>query len=116
MKGWYTDSTGEHLYCFTPSGWVSFAPIPTQRHKQTFHNIPRPMALDDITYQLEKVTVYSCGLIIMLTVSSPIDYSQCEEDPLSMEAFFVPAVQVLHPRQCTNTKRGHNPRSCSGHE
>jgi len=46
------------------------------------------MALDDIPDYLEKATVYSCSLSIMLTGSRPIDTQQ-EDYPPSTEEIFL---------------------------
>jgi len=89
IEGWYTDSTGEHLYHLTLTGWASFTPIPAWQHKCTFHDIPRAMALEDIPNRLEKVMVYLCGQIVTITGSGPIDYSQLVEQQMSLTEFWM---------------------------
>jgi len=86
-KGWYTDRTGEHLYCLVKSEWTTFVPIPARQRRRTFHDIPRPMAPDDIPDYLEKATVYSCGLRITLTGSGPIDSQKEDYSPSTEEIF-----------------------------
>jgi len=77
---------GDHLYCLDLTSWASFTPIPARQHKHTFSGTPRALAAEDIPTNLAKATIYSCGPIITVTGSGPINYSQQQkQQPLSTE-------------------------------